>query len=120
MSQLINRKLLEQLRKILRDRSKFPIGILTYFGPDNKTITKIVGLVIKGPDIEPRLRSWSQPGVVSDPIVVAEIGSYFLENKTVDIVMTGSVLGCPHEEGVDFPLGTDCPHCKYWSSQIKL
>jgi len=119
MNPPINRKLFEQLRKILSERTKYPVGILAYFGPDDETITKIVALVIKGLDIEPVLRSWSQPGVTSDPVVAAEIGKYFLENAAEDIVMAGGVLGCPHEEGVDFPLGTECPHCIYWSSHTK-
>jgi len=117
MNQLQNKKLIEQLRRILRERSDFPFGILSYFGPDNESITKIVALVIKGSDIKPILRSWSQPGVTSDPLVAAEIGKFFLENKTENIVMPDGVLGCPHEEGVDFPLRTVCPYCVFWSSQ---
>ena len=117
MNQLLNKKLVEQLRRTLREQTDFPFGILSYFGPDNETITKIVALVIKGSDIEPVLRSWSQPGVISDPRVAAEIGKFFLENETEKIVMPDGVLGCPHVEGVDFPLGTFCPQCVYWSSQ---
>jgi hypothetical protein len=32
-----------------------------------------------------------------------------------EVVMTGGIVGCPHEEGIDYPLGEDCPHCPYWS-----
>ena len=27
------------------------------------------------------------------------------------------VVGCPHEEGIDFPLGGDCPLCPFWNGK---
>ena len=26
-------------------------------------------------------------------------------------------MGCPHEEGEDFPLGEDCPFCPFWKGK---
>jgi hypothetical protein len=25
------------------------------------------------------------------------------------------ILGCPHEEGIDYPKGQVCPQCPYWA-----
>ena len=26
-------------------------------------------------------------------------------------------MGCPHEEGEDFPEGEDCPFCPFWKGK---
>lgn len=28
--------------------------------------------------------------------------------------MTDRIMGCPHEEGIDYPSGQSCPECAYW------
>jgi hypothetical protein len=32
-------------------------------------------------------------------------------------VATDRNMGCPHEEGKDFPVGGDCPFCPYWKGK---
>jgi hypothetical protein len=27
------------------------------------------------------------------------------------------IIGCPHEEGIDYPEGTSCPECLYWEGR---
>jgi hypothetical protein len=27
------------------------------------------------------------------------------------------MLGCPHEEGIDYPEGEACPECPYWAGR---
>jgi len=29
-------------------------------------------------------------------------------------VVTDGIIGCPHEEGIDFPVGEGCPYCPFW------
>lgn len=31
-----------------------------------------------------------------------------------EVAVTDDALGCPHEEGIDFPEGQECPYCPYW------
>src|SRR5438270_621056 len=33
------------------------------------------------------------------------------------VAMSEGNLGCPHEEGEDFPLGGDCPFCPFWKGK---
>jgi hypothetical protein len=112
-------KLLNQLRKVLQKKKNFPIGTLVSFGPDDVTITKIVAVVIPSQDSSPILKSWSSPEISTDPKTAAEIGQFFQNNEVVEVVMTDGVVGCPHEEGVDFPIGDDCPHCPFWAENPK-
>ena len=42
---------------------------------------------------------------------------------TKRVVATDRIIGCPHEEGVDYPEGKACPHCRFWAHRdrtIKL
>ena len=39
---------------------------------------------------------------------------FFLEHGVKSVVMTDRNMGCPHEEGPDFPQGEDCPFCPFW------
>jgi hypothetical protein len=36
------------------------------------------------------------------------------EVKTV--AMTDRIIGCPHEEGIDYE-GPVCPHCPFWANR---
>jgi hypothetical protein len=117
MTKVLNARLVAQLRKVINEKSSYPLGILVYFGPDNATITKIVAVVILSKGSSPISKNWSSSWVTSDPKVAAEIGQFFVDNKVSDVVMTDGVLGCPHDEGVDFPVGGQCSQCKYWENQ---
>lgn len=119
MTKVLNARLVKQLRKVLNEKSSYPLGTLMYFGPDNVTITKIVAVVISAKNASPIAKSWSSSKVSSDPKVAAEIGQFYLKNKVADVIMTDGVLGCPHDEGVDFPIGGQCPQCKYWETKPK-
>jgi hypothetical protein len=33
------------------------------------------------------------------------------------LVMAPRILGCPHEEGVDYPEGSVCPSCPFWAGR---
>ena len=33
------------------------------------------------------------------------------------VAMSRGNMGCPHEEGEDFPHGEDCPFCPFWKGK---
>ena len=109
--------LLNHLRKVVQSKENFPIGVLTYFGPDTQTISKIVAVVIPSHEATPILRRWQGPEIASDPKAAFEIGKFLKEQKVLEVVMAEGVIGCPHEEGIDYPEGETCPHCPFWSNQ---
>ena len=92
----------------------YPIGTLVYYGPDADTITKVTASVVTAEDSPPIQRSWEGEGVAENTAVAAEIGSFFRQQGIRRVVMTDRVVGCPHVEGVDYPMGEDCPYCPYW------
>jgi hypothetical protein len=45
----------------------------------------------------------------------------FLEAEGVrSVVMADGLLGCPHEEGIDYPTGKSCPQCPYWAGRNRF
>jgi len=34
--------------------------------------------------------------------------------------MTDRIIGCPHEEGIDYPEGQKCAQCPLWASRDRF
>lgn len=114
------RQLPLQIEKVLETKEIYPIGTLAYYGPDDQTCTKIIASVINAPNARPQFRQWGDEDVSSDPQVALEIGNFFRLNGVQDVVMTEGVVGCPHEDGLDYALGEDCPQCPFWLEKSGL
>ncbi|MGD0462911.1 MAG: SEC-C metal-binding domain-containing protein [Tepidisphaeraceae bacterium] len=96
---------------------KYPIGTVAYYGPDDKTTTKIVAGVILSEEAEPILLKWMGMNVVGDAKIAEEIKRFLAKHGVKSVVVTEGILGCPHEEGIDFPRGQDCPVCPFWAGK---
>ena len=97
--------------------SKFPIGTLALYGPDDKRTMKIVASVIKREGAEPVLERWVGSNVKDNPKARREIREFFDKHGVKSVVATDRNMGCPHEEGKDFPVGEDCPFCPWWKGK---
>ena len=95
-------------------RARYPLGTVAMYGPDDKTTTKLVAGVITGPDAEPLLKRWVATGVMNDERVQQQLRTFFELHSVQQVVVSEGNMGCPHEEGEDFPEGEDCPFCPYW------
>lgn len=98
-----------------REPPQFPIGTVALYGPNAETTTKIVASVIARDGAEPILRRFVGTRIASNPKVRRQIAEFFEEYRVKSVVATENNLGCPHEEGEDFPIGEDCPFCPYWA-----
>ena len=38
-------------------------------------------------------------------------------NAARSVVIADHIIGCPHEEGTDYPLGEKCPRCPFWATR---
>ncbi len=92
----------------------FPIGTQALYGPDDKRTTKIVAAVILHENAEPILQRFVGSKVLEDPKVHETISQFFQEYAVKKVVITDGNIGCPHEEGEDYPVGSDCPFCPFW------
>jgi hypothetical protein len=45
----------------------------------------------------------------------------FMEQHEVKSVgMVEEIIGCPHEEGIDYPDNESCPKCSYWNGRDRF
>lgn len=97
---------------------KYPVGTIAAYGPDNKLATKLAVSVFKrAGDKEPvELHRWFTNGgdVRNDPAIANEVADFLKRCGVKQTVSYDRIIGCPHEEGKDYPLGGTCPHCPFW------
>lgn len=98
-------------------RGKFPLGTVQLYGPDDKVTTKIAAAVILSEDAEPILERWVKTNIVSDPKIAEQIKRLFALHGVKTVIVSPGNMGCPHEEGEDFPSGEDCPFCPFWAGK---
>ena len=97
--------------------SQYPIGTVAMYGPDDKTTTKIAAGVILHDGAEAIMQRWVATDVTTNPKVQQEMKDFFLQHGVKQVAMSQGNMGCPHEEGEDFPHGEDCPFCPFWKGK---
>ena len=108
----------------LRNKAKlgdqgFPRATLAFYGPDNKKATKaVLGIFLSESDEGTIHRYFSEEKDVRFKIDVQEdVLARLREHEVRTLIMLEKVFGCPHEEGIDYPEGEDCPKCLYWKGR---
>jgi hypothetical protein len=98
---------------------EYPIATVAYYGPDDRTPIKVAVGIIEEPYGETvAIARWmSREDIVNDPKVQGKIVDFIKQNKARTIVITNGVIGCIHEEGLDYPEGEECPFCKFWKGK---
>jgi hypothetical protein len=96
---------------------EYPLGTVAMYGPDDKTTTKIAAAVILHDGAELILKRWVATDVTTNPKVQQEMKDFFLQHGVKSVAMSQGNMGCPHEEGEDFPHGEDCPFCPFWKGK---
>jgi hypothetical protein len=97
-----------------RPTPQYPIGTVALYGPDDKTTTKLAAGVILHENAEPILKRWVAADVTTNPKIQQEMKDFFCRHGVKQVAMSQGNMGCPHEEGEDFPHGEDCPFCPFW------
>ena len=116
--------MLERARKRLRKRAKrglrgFPVATVALYGPDDITATKLtVGIVPAEDAGVADLRRWFSEGtdIRNDADVAEEVLAFIDAAGAKSIAMTDRIIGCPHEEGIDYD-GATCPACPFWAGR---
>ncbi len=97
---------------------KYPLGTVAAYGPDSKQATKLVVAIFRhsGQGEPDELRRWFTTGgdVRNDPAIAAELAGFLNRHGVMHTLIYDRIIGCPHEEGVDYPLGETCPQCPFW------
>ncbi|MGE0164660.1 MAG: hypothetical protein AB7S71_16145 [Dongiaceae bacterium] len=113
------------LRKRLEKKAKkgfrgYPIGSLAFYGSDDRTATKMVASIVHSEREEDigEMRKWFASGhdVRNDHTFAEEVWAFFAAHGVRSIVMPDRIIGCPHEEGIDYE-GPICPRCPFWANR---
>jgi len=110
-------------KKAKRGFQGYPIATLCFYGPDNTRASKVaVGIVLKEGRSADVLKRWfsDDSDVRYDASISAEILAFIQEQGAKSVVAVDGIIGCPHEEGVDYPDGEVCPECPYWAGRDRF
>ena len=102
----------------------YPIATVAFYGPNDKLATKIVVSVILTENNEPDfLKRWVSEGdldVRHDPAIGEQVLALLKTHSPCSTVVTDRIIGCPHEEGTDYPEGVSCPRCPFWAGRDRF
>ena len=119
-------KIKSRTRNPLRKRARkgfrgYPLGTIAFYGPDDERASKVaVGIVIHEgaePDLLKRWYAAAGEDLRSDEETTREISVFFGAHDVISVVMPDRIIGCPYEEGVDYPDGSVCPQCPFWRNR---
>jgi len=95
---------------------------VAFYGVDDRCASKVaVGIVPRSGAEPTELERWlSDDSDVRDDMAINTAILEFVERHGVKtVVVADRILGCPHEEGIDYPSGEKCPRCPFWASRAR-
>jgi hypothetical protein len=107
------KRLRKRARRVMRD---WPVATIAFYGPNLSCTTKVVVAIIPFENAEMKdLRDWKvgQGDIRTDRSVAQEILEFVEEHQVRSVAMTGGIIGCLHQEGIDYE-GESCPVCEFW------
>lgn len=105
------------------NKTQYPSAIIAFYGPDNRHASKVVVSIMKNEMANPDpMKKWMSglTDVRANEKIGNEIQSFLKEHGVASVIMTSGIIGCPHEEGIDYPEGINCPLCSFWSNRDRF
>src|SRR5437016_881501 len=99
-------------KKARRGFQGYPVATVAFYGPNDQSASKVAVGILSREDAEPdALERWfaKEGDIRTDPEVAREILGFIQHHGAKSVAMTSTIIGCPHEEGIDYPDGTVCP-----------
>lgn len=53
------------------------------------------------------------------PDIEQRILEFLKLHDVISVAMVNEIMGCPHEEGVDYPNDEGCPFCPFWAHRAR-
>lgn len=107
-------------KKASRGDRGHPMATVAFYGADDQIATKVaVGIIpSEGADVD-ELKRWTveRGDIRNSAITEMEIVQWLTSRDVRSVVVSPSIIGCPHEEGVDYPEGEACPCCPFWAGR---
>jgi hypothetical protein len=118
----------KNLREVLRKKAKrrfrgYPAATLAFYGPTATLANKVVVGIAKNEsrEIDPLKKWFSQDmDIRADEEVGIQVIAFLKEQGVRSIIVADRIMGCPHEEGIDYPEGKSCPQCPFWAGRDRF
>ena len=110
-------------QKSKRRGSGDTIGTIAFYGPDNRHASKVaVGITPAMGEEVTLLERWFEDelDVRVDPRIGEEVGAFLQKHGVRRVAVAEGIIGCPHEEGVDYPEDGECPECPFWQGKDRF
>ena len=110
-------------KKMQRGFRGYPVATVAFYGPTDQRASKVVVSIVKaeGAEADPMEKWLSDTADVRiENQINEEILRFIDGNAPKSIVMVDCIMGCPHEEGTDYPEGEKCPQCPFWRNRDRF
>jgi hypothetical protein len=110
-------------KKSRRGFRGYPAATVAFYGPTADIATKVAVAIVRDERSEPDpLERWFSEDidVRTDPAVGEQVLAFLREHAAKSVVVTDGIIGCPHEEGIDYPDGKSCPKCPFWAGRDRF
>ncbi len=98
----------------------FPAATVAFYGPDDARASRVVVTIVPAKDAEPAHQAsftLEAGDAREDPFVGEKVMAFVEKHDALSVFVASEILGCPHEEGVDYPAGGACPSCPFWAER---
>ena len=97
----------------------YPIATIAYYGTNDKSAMKVAVGIATENDKMVSLERWysEERDVRFDQAIIRRIVEFIERHNVQSVGITDRIIGCPHEEGIDYPEGKSCPQCPYWANR---
>jgi len=96
------------------------VATVAFYGPDDGRATKVAVGIVRAEGAEPDpLERWvsKETDARSDVAITRQIGEFIATHSAKSVVLVDRIIGCPHEERIDYPEGAACPQCPFWANR---
>ncbi len=110
-------------KKARRGYQGHPLATVAYYGPDASRASKVaVGIFLQDGEPVSELRRWFSDSSDArwDPDINQQILEFIVTYHVKTVALNPELMGCPHEEAIDYPEGERCPHCPFWAGRDRF
>jgi hypothetical protein len=106
-------------KKARRGFRGYPLATIAYYGPDDKRASKVVVGIVSKEDELAFMEKWfsEESDVRQSHLINQQIVEFLDKHHVESVALADRIIGCPHEEGIDYPEGGVCPHCPFWAGK---
>lgn len=103
----------------------YPVATIAFYGPNDIQASKLVISIVPSDNPDDGLleqKKWSSDtaDLRYDGKLAREALDLIDKHGAKSVAMPATIIGCPHEEGTDYPEGDACPQCPFWKGRDRF